>query len=177
MFHTKEKEEFRWKIVLLSDTKEKVLNAGSNIIILYAVVAEGAPSPPPPPTHHLPLLIIENAGHLCMEKWFKEKFLIWNNNLHSVKEGRQSLCPAPLFPLPGQNYYAFLHFSLPNMCIAAWRSGHWVSLTSFTELPVLHQHELSLFFLILLHKTWPAYSFHLPLNTLGNCIIKEWQWK
>lgn len=62
------------------------------------------------------------------------------------------------------------------MCIAAWRSGHWVSLTSFTELPVLHQHELSLFFLILLHKTWPAYSFHLPLNTLGNCIIKEWQW-
>ena len=62
------------------------------------------------------------------------------------------------------------------MCIAAWRSGHWVSLTSFKELPVLHQHELSLFFLILLHKTWPAYSFHLPLNTLGNCIIKEWQW-
>ena len=70
MFHTKEKEEFRWKIVLLSDTKGKVLNAGSNIIILYAVVAGGAPSPPPPPppTHHLPLLIIENAGHLCMEK-------------------------------------------------------------------------------------------------------------
>lgn len=62
------------------------------------------------------------------------------------------------------------------MCIAAWRSGHWVSLTPFTELPVLHQHELSLFFLILLHKTWPAYSFHPPLNTLGNCIIKEWQW-
>lgn len=102
MFHTKEKEEFGWKIVLLSDTKEKVLNAGSNIIILYVVVAEGAPSPPPPPTHHLPLLIIENAGHLCMEKWFKEKFLIWNNNLHSDKEGRQSLCPASLFPLPGQ---------------------------------------------------------------------------
>ena len=46
MFHTKEKEEFGWKIVLLSDTKEKVLNAGSNIIILYVVVAEGAPSPP-----------------------------------------------------------------------------------------------------------------------------------
>ena len=65
MFHTKEKEEFGWKIVLLSDTKEKVLNAGSNIImiILYVVVAEGAPSPPTPPTHHLPLLIIENAGH------------------------------------------------------------------------------------------------------------------
>lgn len=68
MFHTKEKEKFGWKIVLLSDTKEKVLNTGSNIIILYVVVAEGAPSPPPPPTHHLPLLIIENAGHLCMEK-------------------------------------------------------------------------------------------------------------
>lgn len=77
------------------------------------------------------------------------------------------------FHLPN---YVFLHFSLPIMCIAAWRSGHWVTLTPFTELPALHQHELSLFFLILLHKIWPAYSFHLPLNTLGNCIIKEWQW-
>ena len=81
--------------------------------------------------------------------------------------------PAHSFHFPN---YAFLHFSLPIMGIAVWRSGHWVSLTPFTELPVLHQHELSPFFLILLHKTWPAYSFHLPLNTLGNCIIKEWQW-
>lgn len=40
MFHTKEKEEFRWKIVLLSDTKENVLNAGSNLIILYEVVVK-----------------------------------------------------------------------------------------------------------------------------------------
>lgn len=39
-FHTKEKEDFRWKIVLLSDTKEKVLNAGSNLIIMYEVVAK-----------------------------------------------------------------------------------------------------------------------------------------
>lgn len=57
MFHTKEKEEFGWKIVLLSDTKEKVLNAGSNVIILYVVVAEGAPSPPPPPMHPPPAII------------------------------------------------------------------------------------------------------------------------
>lgn len=57
MFHTKEKEEFGWKIVLLSDTKEKVLNAGSNIIILYVVVAEGAPSPPTPPMHPPPAII------------------------------------------------------------------------------------------------------------------------
>ena len=175
MFHTKEKEEFGWKIVLLSDTMEKVLNAGSNIIILYVVVAEGAPSPPPPPTHHLPLLIIENTGHLCMEKWFKEKFLIWNNNLHSVKEGRQSLCPASLFPLPSQiMLFSIFHYLL----CALLHEGVGTECHSLhLQLPVLHQHELSLFFLILLHKTWPAYSFHLPLNTLGSCIIKEWQWK
>lgn len=40
MFHTKDKEEFRWKKVLLSDSMEKVLNAGNNLIILYEVFAK-----------------------------------------------------------------------------------------------------------------------------------------
>ena len=151
MFHTNNKKEFRWKKVSLSDSKEKVLNAGNNFFILYEVVAKNS-------NRVGLLLLLLLPPTFCHYRLLKTQGIwAWKNDLRKnfyleiiiytlLKRGDNP------FVQPHSSHflnYAFLHFSLPIMCNAVWRSEHWVSLTPFTELPVLHQHELSLFFLIL----------------------------
>lgn len=149
MFHTKEKEDFRRKIVLLSDTKEKVLNAGSNLTILHEVVAKksnrgGLLLLLPPTFCHYWLL--KTQGISCA--WrndLRKNCLIWINNLHSVKEG--GIIPLSSVTL---SISQIMLFSIFHYLLCAWLYEG-----VGTECPSLH---------------WQSYLFYISMN----CPFSFW---